>query len=146
MITIDPNKPIPCALFDLRPLMNPAAWSLLTALIENEYGGEGMTLHAVDRECLTGCPDIGPLSVDTLAEMTGLDRKEASKWLHWMSNNAFIPVESDVPADFIAYVKVNDLKPGDDGVPDFEPMFRLDLNKTAKCFRSIRLPVGMVSE
>ena len=101
-MTLDLNKPIPAALFDLRRLINPTAWSLLTALIENEYS-------------LSDCPFAypGPLSVDTLSEMTGLDQDTAREALWWMQGNSFIPVE--------IYFEEN-----------AGGMFRLDLNKTSR--------------
>jgi hypothetical protein len=113
MITIDPNKPIPCALFDLRPLMNPAAWSLLTALIENEYN-----------DCQFLPP--GPLTIETLAEMTSIDEDKAGNWLWWMGNNSFIPVNIDFETDLMRDLTDNP-----------EPRYRLNLNKNAQCFERL---------
>jgi hypothetical protein len=106
MMTIDLEKPIPSALFDLRPLVGPVAWSLLTALIQNEYN-----------DCPFG--DAEPLSVEELAEMTGLGREEANASLWAMQNNSFIPVEIYFQDEASA--------------PVFrDGRYRLDLDKTSR--------------
>ena len=107
-MTIDPNKPLPRALFDLRPLVGPVAWSLLTALIQNEYNN----CPFWDRE-----PE--PLNVEKLAEMTGLGKEEANTSLWWMQNNSFIPVEIYFQDEASA--------------PVFrDGRYRLDLDKTSR--------------